>query len=92
MQNKNKNETELENELTDMSRQTESLEKLQPSVRAFEDAHKIAKSMQNSIDWVRVGIKYLLFDLEATRRENAELRKMLENPPPPMPPQPPPFG
>jgi len=28
-----------------------------------------------------VGIKYLLFDLEATRRENSYLRKMLEQDP-----------
>ena len=29
-------------------------------------------------DFLRLSIKYLLFDLEATRRENAYLRKMLE--------------
>ncbi len=28
---------------------------------------------------LRIHIKYLVFDLEATRRENAELRKLLEN-------------
>ncbi|MDX2197503.1 MAG: hypothetical protein SF069_00855 [Phycisphaerae bacterium] len=36
------------------------------------------KSLQDSIDYLRLGIKYLMFDLEATRRENAYLRKMLE--------------
>lgn len=36
-------------------------------------------SLQESIDFVRLAIKYLLFDLEATRRENAQLRKMLED-------------
>ena len=35
-------------------------------------------SLQESIDFVRLSIKYLLFDLEATRRENAQLRKMLD--------------
>lgn len=35
-------------------------------------------SLQESIDFVRLSIKYMLFDLEATRRENAQLRKMLE--------------
>ena len=35
-------------------------------------------SLQESIDFLRLSIKYLLFDLEATRRENAYLRKMLE--------------
>ena len=37
--------------------------------------------MQESIDFLRLGIKYLLFDLEATRRENGYLRKMLEQNP-----------
>jgi hypothetical protein len=34
--------------------------------------------LQDSIDFLRLSIKYLLFDLEATRRENGYLRKMLE--------------
>lgn len=38
-------------------------------------------SLQESIDFVRLSIKYLLFDLEATRRENTQLRKMLDDPP-----------
>ena len=36
-------------------------------------------SLQESIDFVRLSIKYLLFDLEATRRENTQLRKMLDD-------------
>jgi len=36
-------------------------------------------SLQESIDFLRLSIKYLLFDLEATRRENGYLRKMLES-------------
>jgi hypothetical protein len=35
-------------------------------------------SLQESLDYLRVCIKYQLFDLEATRRENEYLRKMLE--------------
>lgn len=35
-------------------------------------------SLQESIDFVRLSIKYMLFDLEATRRENEQLRKLLE--------------
>ncbi len=35
-------------------------------------------SLQESIDFLRLSIKYILFDLEATRRENQYLRKMLE--------------
>jgi hypothetical protein len=38
-------------------------------------------SLQDSIDYLRLSIKYLLFDLEATRRENEYLRKMLEEEP-----------
>ncbi len=34
---------------------------------------------QESLDYLRISIKYLLFDLEATRRENASLKKLLEN-------------
>lgn len=43
-----------------------------------EDIQKSVNSMQESLDFLRLWIKYLLFDLEATRRENAYLRKMLE--------------
>lgn len=38
-------------------------------------------SLQDSIDYLRLSIKYLLFDLEATRRENGYLRKMIEEEP-----------
>ena len=34
--------------------------------------------VQENLDYLRVAIKYLLFDLEATRRENSYLRKMLQ--------------
>jgi len=34
--------------------------------------------LQESLDYLRLSIKYLVFDLEATRRENAYLRRMLE--------------
>ena len=35
-------------------------------------------NLQESLDYLRVCIKYQLFDLEATRRENMYLRKMLD--------------
>ena len=39
-------------------------------------------NLQQSLDSLRLGLKYLIFDLEATRRENNDLRKRLnENPP-----------
>ena len=34
--------------------------------------------LQESLDYLRLSIKYLVFDLEATRRENAYLRKMID--------------
>ncbi|MCK4873149.1 MAG: hypothetical protein KAS72_10525 [Phycisphaerales bacterium] len=34
-------------------------------------------AIRESIDQLRLNIKYLVFDLEATRRENAYLRKLL---------------
>jgi septal ring factor EnvC (AmiA/AmiB activator) len=43
-----------------------------------EKLRKTVNSLQDSIDYLRLSIKYLLFDLEATRRENGYLRKMLE--------------
>lgn len=43
---------------------------------------KLRKSMdqlQESLDYLRVCVKYLLFDLDATRRENEGLKKMLKD-------------
>ncbi len=34
--------------------------------------------LQDALDYLRLSIKYLVFDLEATRRENAYLRRMIE--------------
>lgn len=35
-------------------------------------------SLQESLDYLRISVKYLMFDLEATRRENAYLKRLLE--------------
>ncbi len=43
-----------------------------------KELKKTVSNLHESIDFLRLSIKYLLFDLEATRRENACLRKMLE--------------
>lgn len=45
-----------------------------------EKLKQTVTSLHESIDYLRLSIKYLLFDLEATRRENDYLRKMLEEP------------
>ncbi|MCC6971529.1 MAG: hypothetical protein IT434_15040 [Phycisphaerales bacterium] len=39
---------------------------------------KTIADLQESLDYLRLSIKYLVFDLEATRRENQYLRKLLE--------------
>ena len=49
--------------------------------KAHESHNELQKSvenMQESLDYLRICIKYQLFDLEATRRENTYLRKLLE--------------
>lgn len=38
-----------------------------------------SSSVDSSLDHLRLQVKYLLFDLEATRRENRYLRQMLES-------------
>lgn len=38
---------------------------------------KIIGELQESLDYLRLSVKYLVFDLEATRRENQYLRRMI---------------
>ncbi len=47
--------------------------------RRHQELKDTVNGLQESIDFLRLSIKYLLFDLEATRRENEYLRKMLES-------------
>jgi chromosome segregation ATPase len=55
------------------------LEKLADETRErHERLKQTMSSLQESLDYLRLSIKYLVFDLEATRRENTYLRKMLE--------------
>jgi chromosome segregation ATPase len=57
--------------------------KLEALANETKERHKHLKqtvsNLQESIDFLRLSIKYMLFDLEATRRENNYLRKMLED-------------
>ncbi len=52
---------------------------------ASETANRHAKmkktitDLQDSLDYLRLSIKYLVFDLEATRRENQYLRKLIDS-------------
>ena len=47
--------------------------------KKFQDLKKSVNGVQDSLDYLRVCIKYLVFDLEATRRENNYLRRLLED-------------
>lgn len=57
-------------------------EKLTEIANATQHRHaklrKTVHDLQESLDYLRLSIKYLVFDLEATRRENNYLRKMLQ--------------
>ncbi len=63
----------------------ESLTQLAEETKDRHDRmKKTVTELQESLDYLRLSIKYVLFDLEATRRENQYLRKLLEkqaNPP-----------
>ena len=39
---------------------------------------KLVKIAQEAVDQLQLDVKYLLFDLEATRRERDELRQLLD--------------
>ena len=39
---------------------------------------RLVKVAQDAVDQLQLDVKYLLFDVEATRRERDELRELLE--------------
>lgn len=61
---------------------TSQRQKLAEMAQQTQERHaklrKTVSDLQESLDYLRLSIKYLVFDLEATRRENACLRKMLQ--------------
>ena len=85
--NKEKGQANIEDKLKELVREFGGVvepkyEKLAILAQEAQDNHKKLQksvdSLQESLDYLRVCIKYQLFDLEATRRENKYLRKMLE--------------
>ena len=79
------NEADFQKRLAELVAVIETLpegDRLRQLAQETKDRHdqikKSVNAIQDSIDFLRLGIKYMLFDLEATRRENAYLRKMLE--------------
>ena len=71
---------ELMGEITTLPvAERKKLEKLANETRErHERLRQTVSTLQESLDYLRLSIKYLVFDLEATRRENGYLRKMLE--------------
>ncbi len=80
-------EDKLENKLNELVKEfgtnnNPQTSKLAELAKQARDSHnKLRKSLDNLqevLDYLRVCIKYQAFDLEATRRENAYLRKLLD--------------
>jgi septal ring factor EnvC (AmiA/AmiB activator) len=83
----NMNEIEFQSKLAELmteistlpATERKKLEQLADETRQrHERLRATVSSLQESLDYLRLSIKYLVFDLEATRRENGYLRKMLE--------------
>ena len=81
------NEHEFEQKLGDLMGQIASLPEsergeltqLAEETRSrHERMRKTIGELQDSLDYLRLSVKYLVFDLEATRRENQYLRKLLD--------------
>lgn len=45
----------------------------------IKELSRVAAELKETLEAVRVTVKYLIFDLEATRRERDELRMLLED-------------
>ncbi|OHB60847.1 MAG: hypothetical protein A2167_00945 [Planctomycetes bacterium RBG_13_46_10] len=80
-------ETRLEDKLSELLKefgdatdlQASKLAKLAEQAKANQkQIESNANRQQDLLDYLRVCIKYQAFDLEATRRENDYLRKLLE--------------
>jgi chromosome segregation ATPase len=81
------NESDFQNKLGELMGEISTLppgeraklEKMADETKArHERLKQTVNSLQESLDYLRLSIKYLVFDLEATRRENQYLRRMLE--------------
>jgi regulator of replication initiation timing len=80
--------TKLEEKLNELLEEVSGMaepqykKKLAMLAKQAHDSHKrlekSVNSLAESLDYLRICIKYQLFDLEATRRENKYLRELLE--------------
>jgi len=71
---------ELLNRISELpNEQRGRLEYLAEETKRRRDRIRASVSeLQESLDYLRLSVKYLVFDLEATRRENAYLRRLVE--------------
>lgn len=76
----------FQNKLSELMEQIQKLpddsrapmESLAEETRArHERMRQAVKELQDNLDHLRLSVKYLIFDLEATRRENKYLRDLL---------------
>jgi hypothetical protein len=58
--------------------QSDLIRLVEESRGRHERMKKTINSLQESLDYLRLSVKYLVFDLEATRRENQYLRRLLD--------------
>ena len=81
-------EKQFQNKLAELMGEISTLpkserDKLQNLASTTQQRHaklrQTVSDLQESLDHLRLSIKYLVFDLEATRRENQYLRRMLEH-------------
>lgn len=73
---RHKKELELNGQIDSLIREFETKAMDKEIQRKIE---KDLATLQESLDYLRICIKYMVFDLEATRRENEHLRKLLES-------------
>ncbi len=80
-------EQAFQTKLTELMKKIKQLpEQDQPTLQRLAEEAKSRREriqasvseLQESMDYLRLTIKYLVFDLEATRRENTYLRKLVE--------------
>jgi len=78
----------FENKLNELMRELDSShssesEKLITLASQTQKLHSQLKEkvdgLQDALDYLKILVKYQLFDLEATRRENQHLRKLLDD-------------
>ena len=81
------NENDFQNKLAEMLSQIDTLpEEQRPELLKLAEETKnrhtrmkrTLSELQESLDSLRVTVKYLVFDLEATRRENKYLRTLID--------------